>query len=463
MSYPLMSVLQDRRTRRVARGVSIRAGEISHESTNQPSPLSPLEEAILIAATGATGTVMHDGPLETANGGKELGTPFLNVVARSAASADNAQATSFFMINDEGVWLLERPKGRAALELFKQIPPRWEDRTEDDWIASADAVKRKVYDRRLEFPREWPYYLGWNKQHSNVAGTTVFLPLVDNTRQYINVLLIVLSEPRGKAPLFIDDYRKFGPETLADWLAWAAMQLGIIEKIPYHPVGGVRRVRGGLVSKEIPAPLGGIGTVRTDHEAFLLLQNLLLVGEGLRLGGWVHSAVLPPYIMQRDPAKGLYGLGFREHGPKQPGRFRRWPPVPAAQPNFVGIDGVLEGLCPPYTSDMDAAVDRVLEDKFGSDGAYRDRDLFAMAYRDEAAADAYLHRAAPHPREAVDYAKEICGYLYDTYGRFPAHTDAFHLPGIWAQFSRLELEYYDKHASPHHYRRQAERPRIWGS
>jgi hypothetical protein len=26
----------------------------------------------------------------------------------------------------------------------------------------------------------------------------------------------------------------------------------------------------------------------------------------------------------------------------------RWPPLPSTQANPVGIDGVLEGLCPPY-------------------------------------------------------------------------------------------------------------------
>src|SRR5580765_4067296 len=89
LSYPLMSCLQDRRTRRVARGVSITAGDISHESTNAPAPLSALEEAILIAATGVTGAVMHDGPTEFGKG-KELGSPFLNVIGRAASSPDNA-------------------------------------------------------------------------------------------------------------------------------------------------------------------------------------------------------------------------------------------------------------------------------------------------------------------------------------------------------------------------------------
>ena len=206
-----MSCLQDRRTRRVAQGVSLKAGDMSYESANAPSPLTPLEEAILIASTGRHGAVMHDGPLDKPSGKPELGTPFMHVTGRAASSADNAQATSIFMINDEGDLADRRPREREAIELFKEIPPRWEDRTEEDWLAYANAVKRKVYDQRFQFPREWPYYLGWNAQHSNAPGTTCFLPVVDNTRQYINVLLILLSEPKGKAPLFIDDWRPFRP------------------------------------------------------------------------------------------------------------------------------------------------------------------------------------------------------------------------------------------------------------
>ena len=39
--------------------------------------------------------------------------------------------------------------------------------------------------------------------------------LLDNTRQYINVLLILLSEPKGKVPLFIDDWQPFRPPSYA--------------------------------------------------------------------------------------------------------------------------------------------------------------------------------------------------------------------------------------------------------
>ena len=136
--------------------------------------------------------------------------------------------------------------------------------------------------------------------------------------------------------------------------------------------------------------------------------------------------------------------------------------MPASQPNFVGIDGVLEGLCPPYVTDMDAAVDQVIEEKYAAGGPYGSPEVFGQVYRHTEDAASYLRRAQPHPPEAVEYTKEICRYLVETYGRFPAHTDAFHLPGIWVQFSHLEIEYYDRFGTPGHAQRAAEGRELWG-
>ena len=114
-SYPFLSALTDRRTRRIPRGFSVNAGPLSHESHNAPAPLSKLEEAILVTCvTGITGITTHDGPLVENNGMSELGTPFLNILARTGSSADNAQATHFFMINDDGIFLLRAPPRRAC-------------------------------------------------------------------------------------------------------------------------------------------------------------------------------------------------------------------------------------------------------------------------------------------------------------------------------------------------------------
>jgi hypothetical protein len=147
---------------------------------------------------------------------------------------------------------------------------------------------------------------------------------------------------------------------------------------------------------------------------------------------------------------------------QQPKTWRRWPPLPTTQPNPIGIDGLLESLTPPYVKSMDEAVDRVVEEKYGPAGTYGDHAVFDRAYQNAQYGDDYLKMAARPPSpDAVAYTKEICNYIYDTYGRFPAHTNAFHLPGVWLQFSHLELEFYDKYFDRALYHRQAAHNDIW--
>lgn len=462
--YPLMSALFNRRTRRVARGTSIMAGDLSYTSTNSPAPLSALEEAVLIVSTGMTGFVMHDGPLQIPTGGNELGTPFVNILGRSASSPDNSQATTFFMINDEGIFLIKRLAGEEALNAFKGLPPDKADWSDADWIAVAQAVKVKLYDKRLEFPRQFPYYLGWNKQLSNRPGTTIFLPIVDCTRGYINIILNLLTEPDGQRPLWVDDWQCFKPADVVEAMEWTAVELGLAGangKIPYQVIGGLTRAQDKFVNPNIVLPLGLASTMRVNYEALFHLQNLMLVGQGMGLGGWVHASVAPPYILERDPTKQFFGLGFRfEPGKTWPDT--QWPPVPASQPNPVGIDGVLQGLCPPYVSSMDAAVDQILDEKYAASGAYGDMNIFNRPYVNEQFAEAYLRNASHYSDQAVAYAKQICSYIFDTYGRFPAHCDAFHVPGVWVQFSHLELEYYEKYYSASQFTRQTQHAAMWG-
>ena len=61
--YPLFSAIAHRRSRRISKGLrTVAAGSLTYASTKEPQPLSPLEEALLIAATGTTGTTMPDRP-----------------------------------------------------------------------------------------------------------------------------------------------------------------------------------------------------------------------------------------------------------------------------------------------------------------------------------------------------------------------------------------------------------------
>ena len=460
LSYPLMTALVERRTRRVACGVSLDAGALSHESSNDPFPLTPLEEAILVVtATGVTGLTMHDGPLTKPDGSPELGTPFLNIVARTGSSADNCQATSYFMINDDGMFLLKFPRGREAVELLKDLPPRWADWSEEDWLHAAERSKVRVGDRRMEAPRKWPYYLGWNAQHSNVPGSTIFFPVVDCTWQYINGLLIIAAEPPEKRMMFVDDWRRFHPNGLYEWAAKIGGKLGLTPDIPFHPIGGLKWLRKKFVTTESVGALGFGNTLRTDYGCFFYLQNLMLVSQAMGIGSWVHGSIFPPYVYQRDEANGIYGLGFRFQQPKT---LKPMAPVPASQPNPIGIDQVFESLTPPYVANMDEAVDRVLEMKFGAtSGGYGDQEVFPRSYREASQAKVFEENAERFSDDCIAYVKDICNYLYDTYGRFPAHVDAYYTPGIWLQFHHLELEYYDKFFQAGLYSKQAAHDGIW--
>jgi hypothetical protein len=346
---------------------------------------------------------------------------------------------------------------------LSHLPPNWADWADTDWIAAAQAVKVKLYDRRLEFPRQFPYYLGWNKQISNRPGTTVFLPVVDCTRAYINILMILLSEPDGQRPLFVDDWQHFKPADVVEAAEWAAVEMGIggKQKIPYQVIGGLSRAQDKFVNPNIDLPLGLQPSLRIDFECFFHLQNLMLIGQAMGLGGWVHASVAPPYILERDPSKQWLGLGFHMATPKTWGDTD-WPPVPASQPNPVGIDGILQGLCPPYVTSMGDAVDQVLAEKYGAGGLYSDVSIFKRPYLTQDFAQNYLKNATHYSDQAIAYAKQICNYIVDTYGRFPAHIDAFHVPGIWLQFSHLEIEYYEKYYNPAQFRRQSEHAQMWG-
>jgi hypothetical protein len=103
LEYPLFSAIFNRRSRRISKGIrSIPAGSLSYISEKPAEALTELEEALLIAVTGATGLTIPDRPFQTPGGETMLGSPNINMIGRAAGSPDNAQATHFFLINDWG-------------------------------------------------------------------------------------------------------------------------------------------------------------------------------------------------------------------------------------------------------------------------------------------------------------------------------------------------------------------------
>ncbi|MFF4764555.1 hypothetical protein [Streptomyces sp. NPDC001292] len=423
LARPLWETVFKRRTHRVSRGASVPARSMTYRSPHQPMPLGELEEAVLIALTGCSGLTMPDRPFEDPRDHKPImAKPNLNMVGRTAGSPDNAQGTHFFMINDSGTYYL------------RKLPPSPQVTFDPDTlIERARQSKVKVLDRRLDVAegmRDFPAYLDSNRFLSNLEGTTLFLPVVDLSHQYINALMYLLTQPEGARPTLVDD-RNF-----------------------YRPAGVRKWMKNGFLNPDLKLPLGALGPMRTQIEADLLLQNMMLVADAMGLGAWIH-ATISPQIMLGDPKfSRAYGrmLGFDFVTPRfRPADILRWQvPLPKytnlrAHPVGLRAGGehLIQGACPPNYPSMEAAVDAVVQSKFGKGGIYEGQKIFRRIYKD-GYAERYLAEASEYDQQVIDCARDICVYIHATHGRFPAHADAIHVPGIWLQTHHLESEYYER-------------------
>ena len=410
--YPLWKALTKRRTRRISEGIGeVRAGTLSYRSDKPPRPISELEESLLIAVTGATGLTMPDRPFQDEKGNSIQATPNLNLLGRSAGSPDNAQATHFFLINDTGTYYLKN--------LNKALPS--DEATPELLIERAREAKVQVLDHRMTYPRDFPYYLDSNRFLSNVEGSTIIMPVVDLSWQYINGLMYLLTQEEGNRPTIVDD-RNF-----------------------YLPAGVRKWIKNGFLNPGIKLPLGVLSTLRTHIEAELLMQNLMLMTEAMGLGGWIHASYAGPFFMGHPRYKAFgKGLGFRYHVPK----FRfldilRWGTfLPSVRANPVGLDGILEANCPPYKS-IDQCIRDVVDLKYGAQGVYKDLETWSRIFGPDRARE-YLDQVPFYSQDTIDCVSDIVSYIYKTHGRFPAHVDAIYVPGIWLQAHRIDKDYYDK-------------------
>ncbi len=441
MKRGLLETIWRRRTHRVSQGASILAGTMTYQSSSPREPLSELEEAVLIAVTGCTGLTMPDRPFQDPKTQRPImAKPNTTMFGRTSGSPDNAQGTYFFLINDSGTYFL------------RHLPPPPEGEnvfTQDNLIARAAQAKVKVLDQRLDTPngnRDFPAYTDSNRFLSNLPGTTILFPVVDLSRQYINGMMYILTEPDGTRPTIVDDRN-------------------------FYQLAGVKKwVKSGFLNKDSKLPLSVIGSLRTQIEADLLLQNLFLTADAMGLGAWIHGSIGPPVALGDPKYTAVFGpmLGFDIVTP----RWRlmdvlRWQvPLPKyadLRTNPIGLrhkgEHLIKAMTPPNYNSMVEAVDAVVAGKFGPSGIYQDQSLFKKIYN-ASYGETYLKEAAVYSQDVIDCVKDICTYIYDTHGRFPAHCDAIFVPGIWLQAHHLEIDYYKRYfrdgLTDAHERHQAE-------
>lgn len=190
-------------------------------------------------------------------------------------------------------------------------------------------------------------------------------------------------------------------------------------------------VSSGLLDREKRMPIAELLSDVHDNlclELAFMGHNIVLTQQAMGLGGLYFSGMDGLSALGANAGGGVTGLGFRCV------EDERW-----ITPNAVGLDGVYEGLCPPYVPDMHAAVDAFVERKFGEDGAYATGT--DGPWRDSGRVKGTV---AAYRRDFVDCMSEVATYLYDKYGKFPGVRTTIMLPGF-VQAHHLDTDFYDTH------------------
>lgn len=163
-------------------------------------------------------------------------------------------------------------------------------------------------------------------------------------------------------------------------------------------------------------------------------HNAVLALQAMGLGGLSFTGINELSVLGSPTTEGVDGLGFRFVEGED------W-----TVPNPVGLDGVYEGLCPPYHADMRSAVEAFVERKFGPDGTYDPDTPGPWKESGEV-----KRTVAPYSDEMVDCLAEIANYVYDKHGKFPGTIPTIVLPG-YVQAHHLDTAYYDAHYHPEAY------------
>lgn len=390
--FPLLEAIAHRRSRRFPLGCTLKEGSLQYASQQPPLPLSDLETALLCwSGAGVTGTVTGD--LAPSVGGNLLAT----WQGRTVPYACNVQNVMLFFTSDSGTFAYNPPPPTKLVEI----------ETEADREKIMTAYHKgcvRVLDERVEFvPRALLRAIHWN---TNKPGTTIFIPVVDQSAECIDFLLGVF-DMEGYGYQLFDDIKK-QPAGLQPWI----------------DAGKLKGPKVNLSSFEFN--MLGLNL----SPAYMMLENIHLVAEAMGLGsvvfgGYTGTVMLGVTSMSK-------GLGFHSVADSN------------GKPNPVGLDGVFQAYCPPYYRSMDEAVEAFVEKKFGSGGTLAANYQGVVPFKDWLRLQPEYH----HPSKAsVEQVKAFCRYVYETYGRFPATYDVMQVP-VWLQAHHLDLEFYDQYYPP---------------
>lgn len=397
-AFPLIEAIHGRRSRRFAKGASIPDGPLAYVSSEAPQALDETEQMLLISTVaGNTGWAN----LFAHHPGYKGKLPNYTTAAggRSFPSSAGFNTTEFFFTDDTGVYFLPT----------RDMTPASTDGSVDlkGWAEAHRSRIVKLADGRMNIPAAMPYMEGHNTWCANVPGSTLIWPVADVAQHVILLLLYLVQNGTG----IYDDVNGRRIPGLERFAQRLNMEVA-------YPMTFLEQVAMTDVATE---------TGTACYAGALMLQ-------ALGLGGWMYTGINPFVVLGASDNPAVPGLGFQ---------YRMLDGNPL--PYFTGLPGVFEAHVPPHHASMRAAVEAVVERKFGKGGPF-DTDQ-GGPYRENAAVRG---SGARIDAEAIEIAVIMAEYVFSTFGRFPATAPAVFI-NTYLQAHRLDTGFYDTHFGPEAY------------
>lgn len=415
----LLEAIKQRRSRRFCLGMSIQDGPLEFRSRHRPVPLSADQEALIaFAAAGVTGAALADLSYNKGAGGNIMA----GLIGRTIASGDAIQTVSLAVINDSGAWLYRRPQDLSEASVRELI----ELSARNEFARIAELSRVQISDRRVHPPVEPLFNINANRWSAHAPGTTCFLPINELSFMYINGLLEILNEET--AAFILDERAGFRPAGLKPF---AKSRGGHLRDNPSE--GRVATIA--LVERLV--------TEFVTLEQGMMLQNAALMTHALGLGGFPSFAnhdfawfEALGFEMAWMPATDYLGMrGLPRWGLKLLGKDSL---VPVPRALKTKTHTVLESFTPPNFPSMTAAVEAVVQRKFGPKGVFRSKSA-VQPWVDPSVRE----RIQPVSSRAVEATIAYCEYVWKNYGRFPALMPPLRTVAMF-QAGHLDLDFYEK-------------------
>jgi len=398
LSFPLMEALLGRRSRRFFMGAEIPDGVFAYKSAHKPLPLTDLEKWLVVSACGGN-TSWHYMIYRAARYAPHLSNYSGAAGGRVFPSSAGFHTSQTFFTDDEGVYVLEL---RDA--------PAFDDRAVDGSLSLevfVDNVRkrtRKLQDGRLRLPSEVPYTEAHNTWVFNKPSTLVVIPVGDLSQHVLLNLCYMLQN----GMVLYDDINK-------------------------RPVRDIERFRE-IVDVNNVWPITFVDQWSLSEMTVELASSCYagtLMLQAMGLGGWMFNGVDAFAVLGASGDPAVPGLGFRYD------KDERWP-----YPNPTGLQGVMEGYCPPHFPDMRAAVEAICNRKFGPGGPFHPDTPGVWKDNRKVRSAAQVHDE--RFRECVAHQAQ---YVLDTFGKFPGTVPSMFLI-MYLQAHHLDLDFYDEFYNP---------------